>query len=337
MAFLLFVPYGSLQHYLLQCTPGSGGSACFPVSSLFEADTSRVVNDTASFATVGDTVVRLHRLRVAAQRYEGRLVWMFFIGISTLLYGAGIGVGILLIRGAPRARGNLVPYFSAMALPAAALVWFFGQNAESHMIIMSPVLKHTIANGGVLLGLQSVPDVMNWFNAATYGVTLFMLLACCVLIAPERNPPSVPDAESLTAAIDALSAQMRSLRIFLYVGTVLLVVGVLRMNAVFSWAYSFLAIVDAAALQGIRLTSVSILGAFYSLLLACVYVPAAWVLRERAAALIRVSGALPEARQQQAARTDISLSLADAFPRILAIVAPLLTGPVGELVGRLSS
>jgi hypothetical protein len=125
-------------------------------------------------------------------------------------------------------------------------------------------------------------------------------------------------------------------RVLLYVGTATLVSGVLRMNSTISWMQSFLTAGDEVILDSLRVTLVGVMGTFYTLVLACLYLPAVFILRARARGLIEASAVPQEVSTAALQETDFSTSLKDVLPKVAALLGPVLAGPVGEFLKNLS-
>ncbi len=156
----------------------------------------------------------------------------------------------------------------------------------------------------------------------------------------------------------------------------MLIVANLRLSALLHWALYYLqlppGLVDAKAeavakdaasiyrnLDKLVTTIITSLGAFHSLLLAGIYIPAAFVLNRRATELHAqpVKQARPQpagahnALQLNETQDDPQLVEAPGAPRptapkqaiplsehllkLAALLGPLLAGPIGELLGRL--
>jgi hypothetical protein len=64
---------------------------------------------------------------------------------------------------------------------------------------------------------------------------------------------------------------MKDLRVVLYVGTLLLIIGILRMTAVTQWSLSFMSPDGMEAAQSFYVSLSSVTGGLYSLILAAVY------------------------------------------------------------------
>ena len=125
---------------------------------------------------------------------------------------------------------------------------------------------------------------------------------------------------------------MKYLRIILYTGTVLLVTAILLKKSIYQWSLAYTAQDDAIETARNFVTSLLTLeGGFYTLVLAAAYFPAALVLQRRAELLAGPS--LDETEKEiKLKEHGMNFSLQESLPRILAILAPFLTGPVADLL-----
>jgi hypothetical protein len=132
-----------------------------------------------------------------------------------------------------------------------------------------------------------------------------------------------------------LMQRIRLLRPILYVGAATLVIAVLRLSAVHGWATSYLAPEGELGKSVASLTNgiVGTLGTLLTLLLAGIYLPAVIILRARLRQLA-AQQADPEAWM---ASHGVGLSLSQFLPRVVALLAPLLAGPLGAILVRATS
>jgi hypothetical protein len=70
------------------------------------------------------------------------------------------------------------------------------------------------------------------------------------------------------------------------------------------------------------------------LLLAAVFLPTLYILHLRAKALLKDSGFIASAQEEKLKAAGFSFSLSNTLPRVLAVIAPLLTGQIADLLGK---
>jgi hypothetical protein len=156
--------------------------------------------------------------------------------------------------------------------------------------------------------------------------------------------------------------QTRNLQSVLYAGAVVLVITTFRQNITLRWALDYLQPPEllnqlvgfsvARYLMGRLEVVVSNIvtgtGIMNTLLLTGLYVPAALVLQNRVRGLARLAvqreKAVPEAgldvpltkeQTEWIAQHDLALPLKEQLPKIVAILSPMLAGPVGQLLNFL--
>jgi hypothetical protein len=115
----------------------------------------------------------------------------------------------------------------------------------------------------------------------------------------------------------------------LYVGSALLIIATLRLSTILHWTLDYLQPHLAMAedkkisflinnLNSLVTSIVTSMGAFYTLLLAAIFIPAAFILNKH----VTKSG-------------EIVSPLSEQLLRLAAIIGPLLAGPIGELLSLL--
>jgi hypothetical protein len=131
-----------------------------------------------------------------------------------------------------------------------------------------------------------------------------------------------------------LASRMRSLAYVLYVGTALLIASMLRLSALYEWV---VLVAEESSRESLKLLASSLMrvwGVYYTTLLATIYLPAYLILRKRGHALIE--GASTEAEREKWLKDrGLALGATDILPRLVAILAPIIAGEAGKLVGLL--
>ncbi|MEM7170261.1 MAG: hypothetical protein AAF530_08815 [Pseudomonadota bacterium] len=206
-----------------------------------------------------------------------------------------------------------------------AAVFFFTHNSlavtsyfSDHHLLMIQILVHSLNTVGVL--------------APIFGV-----LAGCATLLPRPDLSSDAHAE---ADLVLLRGQMRRLKTLLNLGSAVLVTGILHLIVWGRWPASLVGD-DKVSDQVLHLAnSVGIYwGAAYTLMIIAFYAPASLVISRRAEVTLK---RFPE----QAGGLDVSawmkkvgLSAAPIhqLPQVAMMLAPLLAGPAGSLIGNLSS
>lgn len=136
---------------------------------------------------------------------------------------------------------------------------------------------------------------------------------------------------------EELRRRQTLLRYVLYVGAALLAIAVLALSARLGWGKSYLPSESPMATPVNDLVKgiVNSMGAFYALLMAAVYIPAALVLQSRVKQLALIEA--PDDPNTWLTTNGFSLSVSDYVRRIVALLGPMLAGPLGELLIQTSS
>lgn len=167
-------------------------------------------------------------------------------------------------------------------------------------------------------------------------LVLLAYLSFAVLLAAASASLAVPE-ESLSpqARRASVADRARGLRWLLYLGAGVLVLHAMEIYAFYRWPGVWLPpeqaeLVDQMA-HGISAAN----GAFFSLLLLALYLPAAGILRLRGLALVReeTAGPVPAEQRQQAFDEGVLASPLQELSNLLITLGPLLAG--GPLAGVL--
>jgi hypothetical protein len=71
-------------------------------------------------------------------------------------------------------------------------------------------------------------------------------------------------------------------------------------------------------------------------MLASLYLPAAFIVRERARAAVAAAPVPDAAKAEAYSRPELSLALPNVLSRIAVLLGPLLAGPIGEFLKSLA-
>jgi hypothetical protein len=253
----------------------------------------------------------------AAAKLNGRLS-STFLGMAYLIVCV---VGVLV--------GGRIFYYSITRHGSAPTRWLVGvavvlvtswivlyEIPVLHMPVLQELGPRTLD-----LDLSGTTANVDRLNAFGYVAGLLLSLTVCAVLFELRK----------TRDLKELGKGMMSLNSILYASTLILIVGILFEKALLQWVFTVTSR-DEHTIKAAESFSAALLaydGGFYTLLLAALYLPAAFVLRRRGAELVAHD---PKALEKY----GLNFSFTESLPRMLAILGPLLAGPVGELFGRLS-
>lgn len=347
LVFLLIAFYGAFQKAFIEC-PQDGIGRCqpFTASHVYPLDKTEPIDDRGEVVKGVGNDETASRNKLAA-RYGGRLVWIFLSAVTALLSLAALVASSVLIYGSPgywkvgpRASTAAAIIFS-LALGLILYLFFW----KDFMPIMGPVFDATIAVGK--LGVPVVGQTMRFLNALGYAASFALIFATCAILLPRRpdaqsaqegqpQPPdhnAEPGEAEVSRKLNILMGQAAGLRVVLYGGTFLLIAGILRMSALAQWVVTYVAPSAVAAAQNLNTTVVAVTGGFYTLILATVYLPSAYILSRRAKlAMDRSATGTPAGdKAAELQRRGLAFSLKESLPRVLAVLGPVLAGPIGEL------
>jgi hypothetical protein len=263
-------------------------------------------------------------LDAKARLWPGRFLWVFATGVGLLANLFAIGVALYTIW---QLRADRVLRYMLAALPLILCAVFI--PIRPMMSQMFELLECTAQ-----ADLPFVTRATHAANVFGLAATVCVATASCVVIrAPRGRHQGVSELYALTGRLRAL----------LYAGTCALVIYVLRVSIQANWALAYLPPsppenkADAPAVLMASLTSAftSAQAASSTLLLAAIYIPAFIILRSRAVSLADPH-MTPKAREDWLKENGLSVSFTEHLPKVAAILGPLIVGPLGELLGRLT-
>lgn len=141
----------------------------------------------------------------------------------------------------------------------------------------------------------------------------------------------VATTASLTLA-DKYERQMLNLKFVLYVGGAMLFIAVLQLNTLSEWHRAFLPPEFSTAVTSLHTTyfksGMTFQAGIYTIMLAVLYLPAAYIIKQKAEALNRV-GVLPAGTLEQ---KGLSFKFWEFLPKLLTILSPFLAGHLLDFI-----
>jgi len=266
--------------------------------------------------------------KTVADRYSGQIVWVFFAGINILISVVGLTIFLLLAIKTKKYKYVVAGLIFSLLVGTVA----FLQKSP----IISPIVEATMQSGDG--GVSYVGDVVKLLNFLAVTTMLAMVLTISAILFRNTLPAAAKGEKSQEAVenkLRDLSEKVEDLRLVLYFATALLIVGVLQISSLLNWMATFFPVNE---LKGFFSTITFVFGCAYTILLASIYLPAYYVLQNRAMIYVNASlkSTQPDSLQS---KEDLpkdyklqffSFSVMDTLPRVLIILAPLLTGTVTE-------
>lgn len=279
---------------------------------------------TAAEITAG--ISNLDQTRAAI--YVARASWTLINGVHVLACLAAIvTAGIVIYRALPKpdySRSKKWMLISIVVVAAADIsilvaIWTLGDVSSP-----AQTLSHS-----------TVGQMIPWFNrynrlldALSFTGTLAMAVAACATIW-KWNAADETEAQ--------LKQRVNLLKPILYVSAATLAIAVFRISATHGWAASYLPPESNIGKSVASLVSgiVASMGTLFTLLVAGIFVPAAVVLRARIRDL--ATREQPKDPDGWLASHGLALSFSQSVRGVLALLTPLLAGPVGELIAQVTS
>jgi hypothetical protein len=249
---------------------------------------------------------------VRSKRESARFIWMFFTSAYTLIVWFALAGFSLLIS-------HWINWKTASAALGIALTVGMAISFLTNSLpIAGPVFEGTIQVG--YGGIWNIILVAQWINGFGIAVVIIMSMTLTAILYADETG-------SRANRLRLLNEKRNHLSLLLYLSTFLLILGLFRGSADFSWAKTFLSEGSANVIKELLSNVSTVLGGFYTLLIACTYLPAAYIIQRRAENALGRNVGDTEAELK---KLGFTFSFSDAIPRILAIAGPFLTGAVGD-------
>lgn len=261
---------------------------------------------------------------------EGRLrvLWLSSVLLYYILAVAVIVICILALKNSLTSKGfkqALVLWAALSCIEIGHLVY-----AASNDMALGSIFRFTfesLQNSHFYKPLQlaHIRNMVYIVNLIAAIAPIAVALAAAASLAPL-------DVTDPSQYLRRLMARSRQLKTVVNLGSAFLVAGVLHMQAWLRWPIVF---VDntklAEAMNDWSLALTTFVGGVFSLMIACIYICCAKRLAKRAEANLRYlpADALNSTLEDWLERHGFSPEPARHIPQILAILAPLLAGPVG--------
>lgn len=293
-----------------------------------------------------------------SNRYSTRMIWIFLTAFFSVLFLAAIACSWSVVYRSKRISNWLkhpadspddiknkslsetwrwTIYTSIGALAFSIFIWLIRGRFGS---IMLPMLQQSLLHENV----NELDDsTLMFFIILGFVGSIFLVSSSCVIFraavdTDEKAVKTVVDtnanpATSVIVADDEKKLAnygelLKYLRTILYVGTFMLFIGILRLMYLNQWHLAFVSNTNTSdlfiLLNNFLKSSMSVQGAFYTLLLTAIYLPPVFWIKEKVS-LMRV----PEKTLMD---KGIQFSYTDIIFRLLAIVSPLIAGAFGSSV-----
>jgi hypothetical protein len=306
-AALIFVIFYAIGQSILITSPtDSDGN---PMHGAI--DVKRLLNETPRAIKEGE---QRSPQEMLAKQYEARMKWMFYSGANLLLNLFLVSLCVFLL-------GRSLGWGAAAAIVVGSLVLGAVFEAMAAAPLAKPLIEATVMKDGP----PRIDTIMRVLNGASIAVAILIAVTISAILYEKKAKPDDAAADRLAE----LAGKRRQLTFLLYCSTATLVLAVLRSGASYEWYAAFLSPETAAALSSFLGSITAVLGGFFTLLLASVFLPAAYILQKKAEAEVVVTE--KESVSDKLTSMGFTFSYAQEFSKILAIGGPFLAGILAEL------
>lgn len=249
-----------------------------------------------------------------------RLSWGLALLVFLIACFVALGGGLVLLGTALDTRP---PYVRRVAQTAVALLAAagFALSASDPLTVpgLLPYLEHAFADG-----LQGAAAWLARSTALSVAAAVLLTVTTAATLLPPPNERPRPP--------EHLRAQIRRLRVVLYLGAAVLVAGTLLTSAYHHLPIPQLADGHREAGELLAGGVTFVTGALWSLVLLAMYVPAALILDRRAWAVATARDGESPARQGWLEEEGLTSRWYGTLLRVTAILAPFLSsGPAAAL------
>ena len=187
---VLIIVYGLFQSLFIEC--GRTIAKCQPFSAgyIFTVDPNPPINQQDNSVNGREDKEKLKTNRkLIAERYSGRVIWVFFVAVSVLLCLATFFSACLLVYKSSsfireKATARII-ILLVLSLLLGSLLFAF---PRSYTPVMMDILGATIAQQGQF-GIPVVFGTMNFTNSFTYAAAFMLVFASCAILLPREGVP----------------------------------------------------------------------------------------------------------------------------------------------------
>jgi hypothetical protein len=265
-----------------------------------------------------------------------RILWLTSVLLYDVIAVAVIVTGTLVLKSSLTSKGLIQALVIWMVLSCFELIHL--AYAASHNMAFGEIFRFTFeslqhVHRFKALELAHIRDMVYIVNLLAAIAPFAIALAASASL----MPIVAADARRALQRVADRSQQLKSV---INLGSALLVVGVLHMQAWTRWPIVF--VEDdklAAAMTNWSVALATFFGCVFSLMIASIYVCCAKILANRAKSYLQQLPAdtLDSSVENWLAQHGFSFEPTQQIPQILAILAPLLASPVGAAVSGIGS
>jgi hypothetical protein len=317
--------YGANEFAL--CRTGRCQSIADNLGRVFVADDP---NDRVPLAT--DTAEQKKKketqnYEVAALRYSARLSWIFMASVCALVCFAAYLLGCYAIyKPMNKEEPDRIAWLIAAVFLSVGVWVFLYLHPQYHMPLLQRLLPTTLETD-----IREITRTMSLLNSFAFAAAFHLTLAMAAILL------EIESVRKSAKVLHEAAQGMKRLQTILYASTLMLVVGILLERSVLQWVVTFMSHDEQAikVAQNFMASILAIDGGFFTLALALTYLPSAALVRSKAERLKQLPKDETE-REKVLQGYGLNFSFTESLPRLVAILGPLLAGPVGELFGRLA-
>jgi hypothetical protein len=246
--------------------------------------------------------------------FGGRALWGVFGLLQTMVLIVAIGTFFYKAAVLTRHRTDWLLLSILSIMGVAALIFVHYRASDG---VPGQVVRYALE------GTQGTEarDVVE------HALDIGNFMAVMLIFAGGLATVCVCDCKADDEGIDELCKRVKTFKTLLTLASASLTVAVLQVGAQYHWAASLVKVTKDSPLNPVQdfasLLTVAF-GAFFSFLMVSLFVPAAFVLNQRAESIAKARGVKSEERRAWLARHELDISLATTYIESVKLLYPLL-------------
>jgi hypothetical protein len=267
--------------------------------------------------------------------HVGRVVWGGANGVYFAACAATIYFGLFyIIPKALERRPGYIPRAIFLAVVPALIVGVCHPSFQNYSAIPSLLLRLTVKKDW-----PCIDTALYRFEGMVFFMFTFLTAIGLIIIwavSKDINFEKLTRSD-LEDSEHRLIEHMNLLRLLLYFGTAVLVTEIILGMALLYWPITYLNLYEGRSVEPLASAIITQRGVNHTLFLAALYIPAFLVFRNDAFRLaqLKFPGTPLAVKATWLKEQGVDYSIWEYWPRLLAILSPLLSKPLAELLNQM--
>jgi hypothetical protein len=267
--------------------------------------------------------------------HVGRVAWGGANGLYYAVCAATIYFGVFyIIPKALERHSRYIPIAISLAVIPALIVGLYHPSFQNYSAIPSLLLRLTVQKEW-----SDINSALDRFEGVVFFMFTFLTAICLIIIWAVSKDIDFEklSRQDLEYSEHRLIEHMNLLRLLLYFGTAVLVTEIILGMALLYWPITYLNLDQGQSVESLVSALITQRGINHAMFLAALYIPAFLVFRNDAFRLaqLKFPGTPPAFKATWLKEQGVAYSIWEYWPRLLAILSPLLSKPLAELLHKM--